>query len=118
MTAPAFSGLEAGATHASPVHTGAPAAPQTLADTGLTAEVVEQLLLKTLYGGEATGLALADQTCLAYSVLEPIIERVRAERLVEVRGASGNSTSGYRYALTDLGRDRARQYLDINQYTG
>jgi hypothetical protein len=92
--------------------------PQTLADTGLRADLVEQLLVKTLYGGGASGLALADRTCLPYVVFEPIVERARAERLIEVRGATGTTTSGYRYALTDLGRDRARQYLDINQYIG
>lgn len=108
--------VPAAATPASPLQH--PVCPHTLAETGLTADLVEQLLVKTLYGGEATGLALADRTCLPYVVLEPIVERIRAERLVEVRGASGATTSGYRYALTDLGRDRARQYLDINQYSG
>ena len=104
-----------------PPHAGvatAPRAPLTLDDTGLSANLVEQLLIKTLYGGELTGLALADRMRLPYAVLETIVERVRVERLVEVRGASGSSSSTYRYALTDLGRDRARQYLDVNQYTG
>jgi hypothetical protein len=90
----------------------------TLEDTGLTAGLLEQLLIKTLYGGELTGLSIADRMRLPYAVLEPIVERVRVERLVEVRGATGTSSAGYRYVLTDLGRDRARQYLDINQYTG
>jgi hypothetical protein len=93
-------------------------APVTLEDTGLTPHLVEQLLIKTLYGGEATGLSLSDRMRLPYSVLEPLVERARVERLVEVRGATGSSSASYRYALTDLGRDRARQYLDINQYTG
>ena len=56
--------------------------------------------------------------CLPFGVFEPIIERARAERLIEVRGATGTTASSYRYGLTDLGRDRARQYLDINQYIG
>jgi hypothetical protein len=51
-------------------------------------------------------------------MLEPLIERVRAEQLVEVRGSGGAGASSYRYALTDAGRDRARQYLDISQYVG
>ena len=93
-------------------------APQTLEETGLTASLVEQMIVKTLYGGELTGLVVADRMRLPYAVLEPIVERVRVERLVEVRGSTGSSGAGYRYALTDLGRDRARQYLDINQYTG
>jgi hypothetical protein len=38
--------------------------------------------------------------------------------MVEVRGASGSGTASFRYALTDIGRDRARQYLDVNHYIG
>jgi hypothetical protein len=97
----------------------APAVPATLEDTGLGADQLEQLLIKTLYGGEATGLGLADRVRLPYTIFERILERIRAERLIEVRGTVGTSTgANYRYALTDLGRDRGRQYLDINQYTG
>jgi hypothetical protein len=96
----------------------APPVPATLEDTGLTADKLEQLLIKTLYAGEASGLQLADAVRLPYPILEPIIERARGERLIEVRGAAGAGTAGYRYALTDLGRDRARQYMEINQYTG
>ncbi|HET9360509.1 MAG TPA: hypothetical protein VFO58_12225, partial [Vicinamibacterales bacterium] len=96
-----------------------PAVPSTLEDTGLGTDQIEQLLIKTLYGGEATGLGLADRLRLTYTIFERVVERIRAERLIEVRGTVGSSASpNYRYALTDLGRDRARQYLDINQYTG
>lgn len=95
-----------------------PRAPVTIQDTGLEADRIGQLLVKTLYTGEATGLTLTDRLRLPYSVLEAIVEYTRAERMVEVRGASGSGTAGYRYALTDLGRDRARQYLDANQYIG
>ena len=64
------------------------------------------------------GRPLADRMRLPFPILEPLIERARAERLIEVRGAIGSGTAGYRYALTDLGRERARQYLDVNQYVG
>lgn len=96
----------------------APTAPATIEDTGLPADHIEQLLLKTLYGAEATGLAIAERMCLPFSMLEPLVEHARAERLVEVRGANGSGAVTYRYTLTDLGRDRARQFLDINQYIG
>jgi DNA-binding PadR family transcriptional regulator len=101
-----------------PEQSNAPRVPATLAETGLGADQVEQLLIKTLYGGEATGLVLADRLRLQYTVVEPILERTRAERLVEVRGATGSGGAAYRYALTDAGRDRARQYLEVNQYIG
>jgi hypothetical protein len=98
----------------------APAPPllKSLHDTGLGVDRIEQLLIKTLYGGEATGLTLAERIRLPFTMLEPLIEHVRAEQLVEVRGSTGSGSSSYRYALTDAGRERARQYLDISQYVG
>ena len=93
-------------------------APLSIEETGLSANLIEQLLIKTLFGGELTGLAVAERMRLAYAVIEPLVERVRVERLVEVRGTTGTSSASYRYALTDLGRDRARSYLDVNQYIG
>jgi hypothetical protein len=95
-----------------------PAVPATLKDAGLPADAVEQLLLKVLYTGEAAGTALAERLYLPFALLDPILQHVRAERLVEVRGTAGVGTASYRYALTDLGRERARQYLDICQYVG
>ena len=95
-----------------------PPQPATIEASGLTADLIEQLLLKTLYGGETTGLRLADRIRLPYALLEPLVERIRAERLVEVRGATASGSAAYRYALTDLGRDRARQYLDASEYMG
>ena len=96
----------------------APPLPRTLADTGLGEDQVEQLLIKTLYGGEASGHVTAERLRLSWSILEPLVERARAERLVEVRGATGTGGAAFRYALTDAGRQRARQYLDVNQYVG
>jgi predicted ATPase with chaperone activity len=98
--------------------TAAPKAPVTLKDTGLSADFVAQLVLKSLYGGESNGLALADQLRLPFQILEPLIEGARAEQLVEVRGAIGTGAATYRYALTDLGRTRAAQFLDANGYVG
>jgi MoxR-like ATPase len=98
--------------------TAPPPMPATLEATGLAPDRVEQLLTKTLYVGEATGLVLADRLRLPYGAIEGLVERTRAERLVEVRGATGTGSASYRYALTDLGRDRARQYLADNGYIG
>ena len=40
-------------------------------------------------------------------MLDALVQHARVEKLVEVRGASGTGIAGYRYVLTDLGRDRA-----------
>jgi hypothetical protein len=96
----------------------APPVPMRIEDTGLAPDQLEQLIVKQLYGGEATGLMLADRLRLPFSILEALVERIRQEHLIEVRGTTGTSNANYRYALTDLGRARALLYLEINQYTG
>ena len=101
--------------------TPAPLAPSTIEETGLSADLLGQLFVKTLYTGEATGIAIAERLCLPFGILTPLVDAVRAEHLIEVRGTAGSGAAGaagYRYALTDLGRDRARQFLDANQYVG
>ena len=95
-----------------------PVPPATIAETGLHPDTLAQLLLKTLVAGEATGTGLADKLRLPYSVLDALVQHARVEKLVEVRGTTGTGTAGYRYALTDLGRDRAMQFLDISRYVG
>jgi hypothetical protein len=99
-----------------------PPAPATIADTGLAPDLIEKLLVKTLYTGEAIGLTIADRLRLPYGLLEPLIEHARHERVIEVRGVgasgTGSGSAGYRYTLTDLGRDRAMQYLEANHYIG
>jgi len=95
-----------------------PVPPATIAETGLHPDSLAQLLLKTLVAGEATGTALADKLRLPYSVLDALVQHARVEKLVEVRGTTGTGTAGYRYALTDLGRDRAMQFLDLSRYVG
>ena len=94
------------------------APPATIAETGLHPDALAQLLLKTLVAGEASGTSLAEKLRLPYSVLDSLIQHARVEKLVEVRGAAGAGAAGYRYILTDLGRDRAMQFFDICRYVG
>jgi hypothetical protein len=93
-------------------------APTSLEQTGLAPDQIAMLMVKILYGGEATGLAVADRMRLPFQIIEPLLERARAERLLEVRGMAGSGTASYRYALTDLGRDRAQQYIATSHYCG
>ncbi len=101
-----------------PVDRFAPPLPRTLADIGLPADQIEQLLIKTLYGTEAIGTLIADRMRIPFALIEPLIERARAHLLIEVRGTTGTGAASFRYSLTDMGRDRARQYFEINQYVG
>jgi hypothetical protein len=95
-----------------------PGPPATIAETGLHPDTLSQLMLKTLVAGENSGTQLAESMRLPYSVLDAMVQHARVEKLVEVRGAGGAGAAGYRYALTDLGRDRAMQFFDISRYVG
>ena len=105
-------------TKQAPATTGPPAPPTSVQETGLHPDTLSQLLLKTLVAGESSGTALSEALRLPYSVLEALIQHARIEKLLEVRGASGAGSAGYRYALTDLGRDRASQFFEISRYVG
>ena len=110
--------LAPGSGMAAPAAPTPPAPPATIAETGLHPDTLAQLMLKTLVNGEATGTGLAEAMRLPFSVLDMLIQHARVEKLVEVRGATGTGTAAYRYVLTDLGRDRALQYMDVSRYVG
>jgi hypothetical protein len=118
LAATAVALLESDAARTAPASPVPPPPPQTMAETGLHPDTLAQLMLKTLIAGEASGTQLAESLRLPYSVLDAMVQHARVEKLIEVRGASGAGSAGYRYALTDLGRDRANTFLDINRYIG
>lgn len=95
-----------------------PQPPANLAESGLRADAVEELLLKTMIAGEISGSGLSDKLRLPYAIIEPLIDHARVEKFVEVKGAGGAGTAGYKYALTDLGRDRALRFMDACAYVG
>jgi hypothetical protein len=95
-----------------------PPPPATIEETGLHPDTLAQILLKTLVAGEASGTALSEKLRVPYSVLDLLIQHARIEKLLEVKGMSGAGNAGYRYVLTDLGRDRAGQFFEISRYVG
>jgi predicted ATPase with chaperone activity len=96
-----------------------PLAPTTLEQTGLKVDLIEQLLLKTLYfSGEQTGNELAERLGLAFSVFEGCLDSLKQLRLLEIAGGSVFGGSSYRYRITDAGRSRANLMLDQSRYIG
>ena len=96
-----------------------PPAPTTLAQAGLSHELVMQLLLKHLhFGADFTGQDLARRLGLEFTVIEPVLETLRFMHLCEVAGGSVVGGPSYRYRITDEGRRRALLYLEQSQYVG
>jgi DNA-binding PadR family transcriptional regulator len=96
----------------------APDKPSSLESTGLSPDTIASIIVKSLHGGEATGMDLSDRLCLPYNILEPLLEKLRVEQLVEVKKALGTGSAGYRYAITDAGRDRAIRFFEACGYVG
>lgn len=96
-----------------------PAAPHSLDEAGLSKDLMVQLALKTLhFAGELTGIALAERLGVAFSVVEPALDMLKAQHHCEIVGGALLGGSSYRYRITDAGRTRAALFLDHNEYVG
>jgi predicted ATPase with chaperone activity len=98
---------------------GTPPVPKAVEDTGLSAEFLMDLLLRTLYvHGARTGVALTEMLCLPFSLLDDFLLTLQTRRLVELRGTTGHGRSAYVLDLTNQGRNRARETMQTVAYVG
>src|SRR6187455_2258399 len=96
-----------------------PLAPATLQESGLSLDMVVQLLLKTLhFAGELTGAELASRLGLGFQVIEPAIDFLTKQHQCEIAGGSMTGRASYLFRITDGGRARAMLFLQNNQYVG
>ena len=96
-----------------------PPVPQSLEDTGLPLSLVEQILLKLLYfRTELSGRDLAKEMGLPYSLIDPIVESFKRGHVIAVRRSFGIGSISSVLALSEAGRQLARQHLDVNHYAG
>ncbi len=94
-------------------------APQKIEDTGLSPDLILQMVTKTLhFAGELKGTELGGRLGVPFSVLESSLELLRRERHCEISAGTMVGASSFVYRLTDAGRVRAAVYLDDNRYVG
>jgi DNA-binding MarR family transcriptional regulator len=97
----------------------APRVPETLEDTGLAPSLVQQLILKKMYSkGDMLGRELSEALGLKFSLIEGVIDFFKQQRFIEAKRSLGMGNSTVMFALTDTGRNQAREYMDANQYSG
>jgi predicted ATPase with chaperone activity len=100
----------------------APPAPRTIEDTGLSVGFLADLVLKVLYfEGYISGQEVADAVRLPFkNITDRILEFLKRDRFVEVKGSSGGAyaEAAYEYVITGIGIERAREILDRSQYAG
>ena len=80
---------------------------------------MEQNILRILYfRGELYGKDLSNAIGLRFSVIQEIVEALKIGHHLQVKRSMGMGSVGSVFALTETGRDLARQYLESNQYSG
>ena len=96
-----------------------PPVPETLEQTGLSQTFFEQHLLRLLYSrGELIGREIARSIGVKFSIIEPVIDGFKRAQLIQLKRSVGmGNVTGY-FSLTELGRDHARQYMEMHQYVG
>jgi hypothetical protein len=96
-----------------------PVAPKTLAEAGLSLDLVTQLVAKMLYAvGDLSGAELARRLGVLFGVIEPSIEFLKDQRYCEIAGGAMVGPTTFRYRLTGEGRKIAAIYLQQDQYVG
>jgi predicted ATPase with chaperone activity len=96
-----------------------PLAPKRLEDSGLSGDLILQLVTKTLhFGGDLRGIELAARLGVPFPVIEPALELLKSERHCEIVGGSLVGAPAFMYRLTDTGRVRAALFLEDNHYVG
>lgn len=94
-----------------------PSEPNSLDQTGLTPEEVERLILKFLAAkGSASGRKISQQTCLPFAIIEPLLKDLKQKQLLVFKGAT--TMGDYDYAVTEMGKERARRYSEECTYFG
>ncbi|MEJ2137944.1 MAG: AAA family ATPase [Gammaproteobacteria bacterium] len=94
--------------------------PSTVAETGLNESFLGDLVVKHLLDGGILTLGdLTERLALAGPILESILDFLRGEARIEIRGMSSNHAGkSLRYALTDRGRATALDAMLRSGYVG
>ncbi len=88
--------------------------------TGLNIFYLSELVLKVLYfSGFKSGYGIAEAIRLPFTgVVEQVMEFLKRERQVEVRGSGGFGEGAYQYVITGAGIEKAREAMERSQYAG
>ena len=97
-----------------------PPEPQSIEQTGLYIGFLADLALKTLYlRGQMTMSELSSALGLPITnVVDKVMDFLKLERLVEIRGGTGLSAAAYQFVIVDRGAEKAQEALARSQYVG
>jgi predicted ATPase with chaperone activity len=91
-----------------------------VAETGLSPQFFTELALKIIYyASTISGHDVAARMCLPFlGVVDEVLDALKRESMVEVRGGNVLTSASYTYLLTSKGQDRASELIDRCAYAG
>jgi predicted ATPase with chaperone activity len=96
-----------------------PPVPESLEELAIPPAIVEQLVLKYLYfRGELLGREMGSLLGLSFSLIDDLLETLKRQHYVGVKKSLGMGNMSGIFALTEAGRNLAREHLSNNQYAG
>jgi predicted ATPase with chaperone activity len=94
-----------------------PSMPEDLNQTGLNEKLIENLIFKLLLSrGVLTGRQIADEICLHFSIIEPILSDLKKQLFLSYRSDAG--INDFAYILTEQGRTKANVAVESSAYIG
>ena len=97
-----------------------PRAPETIEAAGLSRAFVEDHVLRLIYAKpQSSGSQIAAACGMSLGAgIGSILDSLRQDHLLEIRGQRGIGEGGYAYVLTSKGTTRAIEALERTQYQG
>jgi hypothetical protein len=96
-----------------------PTAPTSVESTGLEFSMIADLIMKhILFMGDFRLSEVSDRVKLPIQVVDSVLEVLRRDQFVEVKGGTGYATVTYIFKLTDHGKKRSAELLDVCRYVG
>ncbi len=94
-----------------------PPVPENLNQTGLNEKLIENLIFKLLLSrGVMTGRQIADEICLHFAIIEPILSDLKKQLFLTYRSDAG--INDFAYILTEQGRAKALIASESSAYVG
>ncbi|MEX0969012.1 MAG: ATPase [Paracoccaceae bacterium] len=99
---------------------GAPEAPRTTAQLGISPTLQREILVKTMFRRSLDSVTeIAAALSVTVPIAQDLIDRAREQKLIETLGASRlDETKELRFQLTDAGRRLAQDALAQSEYYG
>ena len=96
-----------------------PLEPKNLEETGLDPGFVADLVMKHIYFmGNFTLKDLVEAVKLPLFIMDQTVQSLRKDKMCEVKGGTGYEAATYQFSITELGRKRAQEAIDLCNYIG